>query len=285
MHLGIGLGGCRASHRTGRHGAFRAERELTLKEFVRAAFAHYQHDQVSGTSADLEADAAAFDAHGAGRRPTASALAPAGQVSLAVLATDQEGRGLHGRNDDDAVSVFQQFLRDALIGSSHDFGEHRGGFVQPFHGVVVFGQQGHNRQSSRQYHSHMFLDLSVGHAPHRGFRTTPFPYCTSSTTRRSSVEPIQPGSLPALNWPPMRGPANDLWRSTDEARSGRIGINSPARTARAGGALQTCDFSQHVFRPGFLLEVREFTGLMVGNAEFLLNRHRASAAPGSIRVP
>ena len=53
-----------------------------------------------------------------------------------------------------------------LSGVAMISGEHRGGFLQPLYRIVVFGQQGHNRQSSRQYHSHV-LTFSVDPGPRR----------------------------------------------------------------------------------------------------------------------
>ena len=148
LHLRVRLSGRRASHRARGDGAFRAQRELARKQFVRATLVHYQHDQVRLGSADLEADAAALNANRARRRPSLAALVPAGQVAFSILAAKYESRGLESRHNHDAVCVIEHLIGNALIRRCHNFREHRRGFDQPLCGFVVLGQQ--RRQSQRR---------------------------------------------------------------------------------------------------------------------------------------
>jgi hypothetical protein len=78
---------------------------------------------------------------GADQTPT-----PARHVTFSVLAPDQESRALLAGDDYDALGVGQQVFRDAFIRCRHDLGEHDRGFVEPLYRIVVFGQQGRNRQ-------------------------------------------------------------------------------------------------------------------------------------------
>src|SRR5581483_3754207 len=157
-----GLGSSGAAYGSGGNGAFGAERELAGQQFLSSAFAHDQHDEVGCGAADLKADAAAFDADGGGRRPAGSGPAAARDIAFAELAADDEGSGLEGGNNYDAVGIRQHVLRDALVGRRHNFGEHGRGLVEPFGRFVVLGQQGRDRQSSRQYHSHKSPFRSAG---------------------------------------------------------------------------------------------------------------------------
>jgi len=84
MHLRVRLGGGVSAHGTGRDRALRAESEFARQQFVRAARVHHQHDEVGLRSADLEAEAAAFDPHRRRRRPSSPFLA-AEKVALPYL--------------------------------------------------------------------------------------------------------------------------------------------------------------------------------------------------------
>src|SRR5213076_391766 len=86
--------------------------------------------------------------------PASSALIAARHVTLSELAANQESRGLQTWDDHYAVGVFQHLLWNAFVRCCHDLGEHGCGFVEPLHTFVVFSQQGHDCQSSRQNHSH-----------------------------------------------------------------------------------------------------------------------------------
>src|SRR5690348_14803459 len=111
MHLRVRLRRRSASHRSGRYRTLGTQSELTGKQFVGAALVHHEHDQVRLRSADLEADATAFNPDSPRSRPARAAFTPAGDISLAIFAANQEGGCLQAGNDDDTVSIRQHFFR------------------------------------------------------------------------------------------------------------------------------------------------------------------------------
>src|SRR3954454_15498351 len=102
MHLRIGLRGGRTSHRACRNRTFRSQSELAGKQFVRAALVHDQHDEIGLRASYLETDTTAFDTHGCRSGPSRRALIAAGEVALAVLASEDKGGGLQSRHNHDA---------------------------------------------------------------------------------------------------------------------------------------------------------------------------------------
>src|ERR1017187_4311663 len=105
MHLGVGLSRRCPSDRPCCNRTLGTQGELTLKQLLRSAFRHDQHDQVRLRTTDLEADAAALDTTRGGRRPARAALVAAGQIPFSVLAADYESRRLEPRHNDDAVCL------------------------------------------------------------------------------------------------------------------------------------------------------------------------------------
>jgi hypothetical protein len=120
MHLRVGLSRGGASHGACRNRTFSAQRELARQQFVRSPRIHHQHDQIRRGASDLKANTPAFDAHRGWRGPTRPALVSTGEVSLSILAANDEGAGLKFRHNHDAMGVLQQFLRNTLIRRSHN---------------------------------------------------------------------------------------------------------------------------------------------------------------------
>src|SRR5580698_2804259 len=119
--FGVGLRGARTSNGSRRYFRTTAQRELTLQKPIHPLLIHDQHNDVSLRAAYLPSDAAAFDPHSRGSSPTGIISFPANNETLAILASDYEGRLLHTRHDNDTVSVFKQILRDTLVGGLHHF--------------------------------------------------------------------------------------------------------------------------------------------------------------------
>src|ERR1035437_5853126 len=71
-------------------------------------------------AANLEGNAPTLDPDGGRSGPSWAAFVSAGQVSFPIFPAEHERRCLKVRHNHDAVSVFEQFLRNALIRSRHD---------------------------------------------------------------------------------------------------------------------------------------------------------------------
>jgi hypothetical protein len=129
--------------------ALRAKGEFALQQLLRAALSHDQHDQVGRRPADLEPDAAAFDANGTGSRPARAALVATRQVPFPVLSAKDERGRLEIRNDHDAMRLLEQILGNALVRRRHDLGEHGRGRAKSLNRFVVCGNERRHRQRRR----------------------------------------------------------------------------------------------------------------------------------------
>ena len=64
-------------------------------------------------------------------------MAAANNEPFSVLGADYESSRLEPGNDNDAVTSLDQILRNALVGSRHDFREDRRRLAQPPGRIVV----------------------------------------------------------------------------------------------------------------------------------------------------
>ena len=140
MKLRIGFRcGCTA-YRAACDRCIGSQSEFAREQFLRARLAVHQHDDIGLRSADLESDAAAFDANRSRSGPAHPTLLAAKHKALAILGADDERALLQAGNKNHALSFLQQVLRNAFVGSGHNLGEHVGGIVQTL-GCVTGGVQ------------------------------------------------------------------------------------------------------------------------------------------------
>jgi hypothetical protein len=134
-----------ASNGSGCDAGFTAESELVFRETAHAAFVHNHHHQVRVGRANLEPETTTFHADGFRGSPSAASFAADG-VTFTKLPADYKAGLFQSRNDDDAVRFLKQILRNALIGSGHDFVKYLGRIRQPLRRCIL----GINERCRRQ---------------------------------------------------------------------------------------------------------------------------------------
>src|SRR5205814_1497414 len=95
---------------------------------------HNHHYQVHRLAADLEAEAAAFDADEGRGAPAVRGLAA--RHTLAIGAAHDKTALKHRGDDRNAFRRAENFLGNALIRRAHDFVHHRTRFADPVHDLV-----------------------------------------------------------------------------------------------------------------------------------------------------
>lgn len=127
MHHGVGLGLGGASHRACHGGSVAAESELIFHQLFLARSIHHDEYEICFSGADLETEAAAFYDDSLGGAPATSGSAC--QNAFTVLGSDDKACAFQAWNDADTLSLFEDVLGDAFIGSIHNFVENGGRFV------------------------------------------------------------------------------------------------------------------------------------------------------------
>src|SRR5438876_6851288 len=87
-----------------------ADLDFALQDSFGAARVHHQDDEVSGLTAELEADASAFEAHHRGCAPGSGKVfaAAAGHGAFAVTSADNESSFKYRRNHNDALGFVER---------------------------------------------------------------------------------------------------------------------------------------------------------------------------------
>src|SRR5271165_7365000 len=106
------------SNRTSSCRGFSAKLELAGKQLLYACVIHEQHDEVDRLRACLEAKIPATNRDKRRRAP--AVLTPAGDNSASMLAADDESALPHVGNHRDTPGASEHFLRNTLIGRSHN---------------------------------------------------------------------------------------------------------------------------------------------------------------------
>jgi hypothetical protein len=111
------------AHGTGSRGGISANLELAREQVLHAFVALDDHDQVNAFNTDLQAPASACD--GEERWSAPSVCGAARCDASAAFSTEDESALYHVRNDGDALGVIEHLVRNAFIGSLHDFVQNR----------------------------------------------------------------------------------------------------------------------------------------------------------------
>src|SRR5207248_5960271 len=99
----VRVGGGRPSYRARRYRGIGAQSKLARKQLFGPAFTHHEHNGVGFFTADLEAEAAAFNGHAGRRGPAAPGTGAAQNVTPAVFAAEDEGALFQSRHNHDAL--------------------------------------------------------------------------------------------------------------------------------------------------------------------------------------
>src|SRR5262249_41205435 len=98
---------------------------------IHTRFVHDQQNEINRLSPNLQAKAAAANGK-VGGRPPGALRSPTTDQSFAVLPADDEAAFFDRRKNRDTMRAVEQFLRNALIGSGHNFLEGGGGLLRAF---------------------------------------------------------------------------------------------------------------------------------------------------------
>jgi hypothetical protein len=133
----IRVSGSMTAYRAGGRRCIGANLKFTRKQMLHAPVSLENHDEIDAFHADLESPASTADGEESRRAPSRRSAASGN--AFAAFRADYEATFQHVWNNSNALCVFENFFRNALVWSGHYFVKDSSGMLKPVRSCFAWG--------------------------------------------------------------------------------------------------------------------------------------------------